>query len=120
MHEVTEVLVSDEFKSWYEHLSLEEQESVFRVVALLEGRGVSLGHPYSSAIESSSLALRELRIQHQGRPYRVLYAFDPERQAVLLLGGDKIGRDRFYEEYVPKAEAIWGRYLADREPKTEE
>ena len=84
------------------------------VVTLLEGGGVSLGFPYSSARQGSRYGLRELRIQHQGRPYRVLYAFDPERQAVLLLGGDKTGYDRFYEEYVPKAEVIWERYLAER------
>jgi len=117
---VAEVVVTDEFKGWYEDLLQEEQESVFRVVALLEGRGVALGFPYSSAIEGSRHSLRELRIQHQGRPYRVLYAFDPERQAVLLLGGDKTGHDRFYEEYVPRAEAIWERYLAERGPKGEE
>lgn len=110
---MAEVVVSDEFKVWYEDLSLEEQESVFRVVSLLEGRGVALGFPYSSAIEGSRHSLRELRVQHQGRPYRILYAFDPERQAVLLLGADKTGLDRFYQEFVPRAEAIWDRYLAE-------
>ncbi len=120
MRPVVEVVVSGEFKGWYEELSLEEQESVFRVVTLLEGRGVSLGYPYSSAIEGSRHGLRELRIQHQGRPYRVLYAFDPERRAVLLLGGDKTGQDRFYEEYLPRAEAIWERYLAECEAKGKE
>jgi hypothetical protein len=117
---VAEVVVTDEFKAWYEDLLLEEQESIFRVVTLLEGRGVSLGFPYSSAIEGSRHALRELRIQHGGRPYRVLYVFDPERQAVLLLGGDKTGHDRFYEEHVPRAEGIWERYLAERDAKGQE
>ena len=117
---MAEVVVTDEFKAWYENLSLEEQESIFRVVTLLEGRGVSLSFPYSSAIEGTRHALRELRIQHSGRPYRVLYAFDAEREAVLLLGGDKTGHDRFYDEYVPKAETIWERYLAERGPKGQE
>jgi hypothetical protein len=58
--------------------------------------------------------LRELRIQHQGEPYRVFYAFDPKRQAVLLLGGNKVGNDRFYEECVPTAEAIWEAYVAEQ------
>ena len=111
---MTEVVVTDEFKAWYEALSMEEQESVFRVVTLLEGRGVSLGYPYSSAIESSRQALRELRVQHRGRPYRILYAFDMERNAVLLVGGDKTGDDRFYERAVPTAEALWERYLEQR------
>ena len=90
-------------------------------MALLEGRGVSLGYPYSSAIEGSRHPLRELRVQHEGRPYRVLYAFDPSRKkAVLLLGGDKGGNDRFYEQIVPRAEALWERYLAERSTEREE
>ncbi len=46
--------------------------------------------PHSSGVETSRHKhMRELRIQHEGRPYRVLYAFDPRRTAVLLIGGDK-------------------------------
>ena len=115
-----EVVVTDEFKTWDEALLIDEQESVFRVVTLLEGRGVALGYPYSSAIEGSRHPLRELRVQHEGRPYRVLYAFDPGRKAVLLLGGDKAGNDRFYEQVIPRAEALWERYLAERSKEREE
>lgn len=115
-----EVVVTDEFKTWYEALLMDEQESVLRVVTLLEGRELSLGHPYSSAIEGSRHPLRELRVQHEGRPYRVLYAFDPERKAVLLLGGDKGGNDRFYEQILPRAEALWEQYLAERSTEREE
>jgi hypothetical protein len=79
-----QVVVTDEFKTWYEALSMDDQESVFRVVTLLEGRGVSLGYPYSSALEGSRHPLRELRVQHEGRPYRVLYAFDPDRKEQYL------------------------------------
>jgi hypothetical protein len=42
--------------------------------------------------------MREVRIQHEGRPYRVLYAFDSRRAAILRLGGDKTGNDRWYDE----------------------
>ena len=108
-----EILVRDEFKDWYEVLSIEEQESVFRSVTLLEQLGTSLGFPYCSAIQGSRYPLRELRIQHKGRPFRVFYAFDPDRQAVLLLGGDKGGNARFYEEQIPRAEAIWEQYLRE-------
>lgn len=79
----------------------------------LEVGGVVLGHPYSSDVRGSKYALRDLRIQHQGRPFRVFYAFDPKRKAVLLIGGDKTGRDRFYEEMIPVAERIWEQYLAE-------
>jgi hypothetical protein len=111
---VVEVVVTDEFKGWYEALSIDEQESVFRVVTLLEQLGMKLGFPYSSAIQGSRYPLRELRVQHRGRPFRVFYGFDPERQAVLLLGGEKSGKARFYEKYVPWAEAVWEQYLRER------
>lgn len=57
--------------------------------------------------------MRELRIQHEGRPYRVLYAFDPKRTAYLLLGGDKTGDDRWYEVNVPKAEKIYAKHVKE-------
>ena len=84
-----------------------------RVVDLLEARGVRLPFPYSSDIKGAKYALRELRVQSGGRPLRVLYAFDPRRQAVLLLGADKTGlSDKiFYATYVPRSEAIWEEYL---------
>jgi len=50
---------------------------------------------------------RELRIQSGGSPVRVFYAFDPRRTAILLIGGDRTGRDRFYEEYVPLADDLY-------------
>ena len=67
-----------------------------------------LGYPFSSGIQESKHShMRELRVQHAGRPYRVLYAFDPRRVAILLIGGDKTGDDRWYENYVPLADKIY-------------
>jgi hypothetical protein len=81
--------------------------------------GLALGFPYSSAIEGSDLALRELRIQSHGHAIRVFYAFDPHRDAVVLIGGDKTGisADRFYREYIPRAERIFREYLIETEEK---
>jgi hypothetical protein len=55
--------------------------------------------------------MRELRIQKGGRPIRVFYAFDPRRIAILLIGGDKTGDERFYETYVPRADTLYDEYL---------
>ncbi len=113
---VVEVVYTDEFERWWDGLTLDHQEDVAFVVRLLEERGVSLGHPYSSSVNGSKLsALRELRIQSQGHPLRVFYIFDPERKAVLLIGGDKAGRDRFYEEMIPKTEKIYAAYREEAE-----
>lgn len=108
----TEVIVTDEFHEWYESLGEQDSDAVYRVVGLLESLGPLLGFPHSSALRGSKHALRELRAQSGGRPLRILYAFDPKRQAVLLLGGDKTGKDRFYEEMIPRAEALWIEYLS--------
>jgi hypothetical protein len=108
----TEVIVTAEFENWWDGLSIEEQKSVAVVVAMLEERGVTLPFPYSSSITGST-KLRELRVQHAGKPYRVLYAFDPKRNAILLLGGNKTGDDRWYDTQVPKAEKLFTAYLKE-------
>jgi hypothetical protein len=83
---------------------------------LLEERGPGLPFPYSSGVDGSRhSAMRELRVQHQGCPYRVLYVFDPRRVALLLLGGDKTGDDRWYERNVPLADRLYDSYLAEIE-----
>lgn len=110
---MVEVLGTDEFVRWFQSLGEADQDAVAKVVDMLEIQGVALPFPYSSAIEGSKIALRELRVQSKGKPLRVLYAFDPARQAVLLIGGDKTGDKRFYDVIVPKAEAIWRRYLEE-------
>jgi len=57
--------------------------------------------------------MRELRVQHQGRPYRVFYAFDPLRKAILLIAGDKTGDDRFYERIIPVADRLYDEHLEE-------
>jgi hypothetical protein len=108
-----EVEYTDEFGDWWNGLTEAEQESVNAHVRLLEERGPQLGHPHSSGIaRSRHRHMRELRIQYRGRPYRVLYAFDPRRTAILLIGGDKTGDDRWYEAYVPLADRLYDEHLA--------
>jgi hypothetical protein len=76
--------------------------------------GVNLARPYADTLKGSQFPnMKELRIQHEGRPYRVLYAFDPRRSALLLIGGDKTGNARWYREFIPKADAIFAQHLRD-------
>lgn len=107
-----EVEYTDEFGAWWEGLTEAEQESVRASVKLLGDYGPNLKFPHSSGIETSKHShMRELRTQHEGRPYRTLYAFDPRRTAILLIGGDKTGNDRWYEEYVPVADGLYDEHL---------
>ena len=88
--------------------------SISDVVELLVTEGPLLGRPHADTLRGSRISnMKELRIQHDGRPYRVLFAFDPRRSAMLLIGGDKTGNDRWYQEYVPKAEAIFTQHLKE-------
>jgi hypothetical protein len=57
--------------------------------------------------------MRELRIQHRGEPFRVLYAFDPRRTAVLLVGGRKTGERRWYDRMVRAADRLFDEHLDD-------
>jgi len=57
--------------------------------------------------------MRELRVQSGGNPFRIFHAFDPRRAAILLIGGDKTGQDRFYEEFVPIADRLYDKHIAE-------
>jgi hypothetical protein len=103
---------TDEFGTWWASLLENEQDSIAVTVVLLEQRGPILLFPHSSAIENSKHShMRELRIQHKGDPYRVLYAFDPRRSAILLIGGNKVGNNRWYDTYIPIADRLYDEHL---------
>ena len=109
-----EVEYTDEFGDWWEALSETQQEDVRAIVQLLVEEGPKLPFPYSSGIKNSRHDhLRELRVQSAGNPLRVFYAFDPRRTAILLIGGDKTGNDRFYETYIPKADKLYDQHLKE-------
>ena len=102
----------DEFEKWWEGLTEEEQIDIDAVIGLLEIKGPLLGFPYRSGIQGSKHGhMRELRIQHKGEPYRILYAFDPRRAAILLVGGNKCGDDRWYDKYIPIADKLYDVHL---------
>lgn len=103
---------TDEFGAWWDTLTAGERKSLVASVGLLEEKGPQLTFPHSTAVVSSRHEhMRELRTQIGGRPFRTLYAFDPRRTAILLIGGDKTGNDRWYEEFVPVADRLYDDHL---------
>lgn len=107
-----EVEFTEEFSAWWEALTEDQQDDVAHCVGLLAELGPALGFPYSSKVSASRHGhMRELRTQSAGKPLRTLYAFDPLRTAILLLGGDKTGDDRWYEKFVPLADRLYDQHL---------
>jgi hypothetical protein len=105
---------TDEFEVWWDSLRIEEQEDVRASIKVLQQRGPSLGRPHVDSVAQSRYPnMKELRTQHAGRPYRTLFAFDPRRVAILLIGGDKTGNNRWYDEFVPLADKIYAEHLKE-------
>jgi hypothetical protein len=105
---------TDEFGSWWNTLSENEQEDVAAIVGLLEEKGAQLPFPFSSGVAGSKHPhMRELRVQSKSNPLRILYAFDPRRTAILLIGGNKRGDKRWYKTHVPIADKLYADHLAE-------
>lgn len=108
---------TDEFAEWFGRLAETEQDEVIAVVELLADDGPTLGRPHADRIASSRYHnMKELMPRGEAKHLRILYMFDPRREAVLLFGGDKRGQwDRWYTGAVPEAELLYERYLAEIE-----
>jgi hypothetical protein len=107
-----EVEYTDEFGAWWDALDEDEQESVAASVELLRQVGPHLSRPHADTLFGSKHSnMKELRTQHRGRPLRTLFAFDPRRNAILLIGGDKTGDDRFYERMIPLADRLYDEHM---------
>lgn len=111
---VWDVEITDEFNRWWDGLDPDQQESVADRVSLLAERGPDLGRPVVERIHSSRHhSMKELRAARSGA-LRVLFMFDPRRQVILLVGGDKSGKwNEWYEWAVPMADDLYDIYLAE-------
>jgi len=107
-----EIEFTGEFEGWWDSLSEEEQAAVDAKVRLLAEDGPSLGRPHADSLAKMSKHpnMKELRVQHAGDPYRVLFAFDPRRMAILLLGGRKAD-EKWYRDAVPRADKLYDDHL---------
>jgi hypothetical protein len=105
---------TDEFEQWWTTLTEDQQEDFVVSVELIRNLGPSLSRPHSDTIKGLKHSnMKELRTQSKGRPLRTLYAFDPRRCAILLIGGDKTGDNRFYEKMIPLADRLYDEHLKE-------
>ena len=111
-----EIEYTAEFEAWWNALSEAEQEEIDAKVQLLEERGPTLSRPHADAIVTSRHAnMKELRGKVDERHLRVLFAFDPGRTALLLIGGDKTDDPKWYDKFVPVADDLLDRHLKELE-----
>jgi hypothetical protein len=100
----------DEFGTWSEIV----QDAVLSSLGKLRVFGPSLGRPTVDTLKGSGYPnMKELRVDAEGGVWRIAFAFDPTRRAILLAGGSKAGiaKARFYSSLIRVADARYGRHL---------
>lgn len=109
-----EVNTSEDFRAWWADLTVEQQEDITARVELLRQHGPTLGRPTVDRVQGSAFHnMKELRCS-SGGALRVLFAFDPQRQAILLLGGDKSGQwEDWYVWAIPRADELYTEHLRE-------
>src|SRR6056297_325992 len=106
------VSFAEEFEPEFDELPQEVQDAI-----LLEREGPSLGRPHADTLTGSKHAnMKELRCNAADGVWRIAFAFDPDRQAILLVGGDKSGgsEKRFYKSLIARADDRIDRHLERR------
>jgi hypothetical protein len=111
-----DVQFDEDFQVWFDGLAEALQDEIIAQANLLREHGPQLGRPYVDTLEDSAFTnMKELRVQFRGDPWRILFAFDPNRVAILLIGGNKRGDKRWYKKHLPIADARFLRHLEQLE-----
>lgn len=106
------------FAEWLDTLDESTKIELFANFKLLKENGPNLSRPKVDTIKESKFNnMKELRVQHKGKPWRILFAFDPKRSAILLIGGNKGGDKRWYKKNIPIADARFEEHLKNLEAK---
>jgi hypothetical protein len=107
-----DVQLDGDFAAWLAGLEANLRTEIVAHANLLREHGPLLGRPYVDTLEDSDFAnMKELRVQFRGDPWRILFAFDPRRTAILLVGGNKRGDKRWYKKHLPIADERFRRHL---------
>ena len=110
-----EVDLHDDFVPEYRDLPKDVQDELLARIELLEQFGPQLGRPRADTLNDSRHAnIKELRLDAADGVWRVAFAFDPNRKAILLVAGDKsgVGEKRFYRQLIDKADTRFDAHLA--------
>jgi hypothetical protein len=108
------VVFHDEFEPEFDELPVEVQDELYAEAGFVEHLGPECGRPHVDTLKDSDHAnMKELRFEAMNGEWRVAFAFDPKRKAILLVAGDKTGvsEKKFYKRLITKADARYGRHL---------
>ncbi len=108
------VATTDDFDAWFEDLDEAVKIEIAAKVELLKQIGPMLPRPHADTLKGSKFKnLKELRADSSGQVIRVAFAFDPDRKAILLVGGNKAGvnQRRFYDQLITRAERLFAQHL---------
>jgi hypothetical protein len=109
---------TNEIVKWIAQLDDDAKEAIYKNLLILKNIGPSLGRPYVDSVKQSKHKnMKELRVQNKKRLFRIFFVFDPDRIAILLIGGDKRGDKRFYQRLIPIADKLYEKYLHKKEEK---
>ncbi|QGH29590.1 type II toxin-antitoxin system RelE/ParE family toxin [Kluyvera intermedia] len=107
------IKTTDGFDNWFSTLCATDRASVLALLIVLWEKGPGLPRLYADRIKGSCYSnMKELRVQSQGDPIRVFFAFDPYRTGILLCAGNKVGNEkRFYNQMIAVADREFTDYL---------
>ena len=112
---VWKVSTTPQFDEWFTDVVPDSQAEVIAKVELLKVLGPQLGRPHADTLNGSTHAnMKELRADTKDQVMRIAFAFDLDRSAILLVGGDKsgVGQKRFYKQLITKADELYDAHLA--------
>ena len=108
------VFLHDEFQDEFEQFPQKVQDELLACTLILQKMGPQLKRPLADTLKGSKHAnMKELRFKVSNGVWRVAYAFDPQRQAILLVAGNKSGvsQTRFYKQLIAKADKRFDKHL---------
>jgi hypothetical protein len=108
------IIFHDEFEPEFDELPTSVQDELYAEAGFVERFGPETGRPHVDTLKGSDYAnMKELRFEAADGEWRVAFAFDPKRRAILLIAGDKTGvsEKKFYKRLIAKADARYERHL---------
>ncbi|MCG6146640.1 type II toxin-antitoxin system RelE/ParE family toxin [Leptospira bandrabouensis] len=109
-----EIKRTEEMVLWLNDLDNDAKKDILVSIEILKEFGPRLGRPHVDTIAGSKIKnLKELRVNSKNRPFRIFFVFDPKRNAILLIGGNKATSKKFYPNMIKKSEELYSEYLGN-------